>query len=37
MKYIVETKWYCEEFDNYRNAEIFCIEHGIHCENIYEE
>lgn len=24
------------EFKTYREAEIFCISNGIHCENIYE-
>lgn len=27
----------CAEFNTYREAEIFCIDNGIHCENIYEE
>ena len=37
MKYIVETGRFFEEFETYREAEIFCGENGIHCENIYEE
>lgn len=34
--FIVEYNIQCEEFDTYRQAEIFCGEHSIHCENIYE-
>ena len=26
-----------EIFDNYRNAEIYCGERGISCEEIYED
>lgn len=36
MNYIVEYNNICEEFDTYRNAEIYCIEKGIPCEFIYE-
>ena len=25
------------EFTSYRDAEIFCISHGIHCEEIEED
>lgn len=35
--YIVDTAYCYKEFDNYRNAEIFCGENGISCEEIYEE
>ena len=34
--FIVECNIQCEEFDTYRQAEIYCGENGIHCENIYE-
>lgn len=34
--FTVEYNIQCEEFDTYRQAEIYCGEHGIHCENIYE-
>ena len=37
MKYIVETGRFFKEFENYEQAELFCGENGIHCENIYEE
>ncbi len=36
MKYFVECGLIYEEFATYRDAEIYCGEHGIHCENIYE-
>jgi len=36
MKYFVEDGMVYEEFATYREAEIYCGEHGIHCENIYE-
>lgn len=35
--FIVETKMDFKEFDNYREAEIFCGENGISAEEIYEE
>ena len=36
MNYFVEFGRVYEEFATYREAEIFCGENGIHCENIYE-
>lgn len=35
--FVVETKMDCVEFETYREAEIFCGEQGITCDNIYEE
>lgn len=35
--FIVETGLDFKEFDNYREAEIFCGENGILAEEIYEE
>ena len=37
MKYIVETGRFFKEFETYEQAELFCGENGIHCENIFEE
>lgn len=39
MVYIVEDYEHriYKEFRTYRDAEIYCGENGIHCENIYEE
>lgn len=37
MKYYVEYGICCEEFDTYRDAEIYCGERGIPCENIFED
>lgn len=37
MKYYVDNGIYYEEFDLYREAEIFCGENGIPCEEIYED
>ena len=37
MKYYVDNGIYYEEFDSYREAEIFCGENGISCEEIYED
>ena len=36
MKYLVETRFYCEVLDTYDTAEIFCYERGIHPEEIVE-
>ena len=36
MKYMIEMRIGCEIFNTYEEAEIFCGEHGIHPENIYE-
>lgn len=36
-KYIVETAYNFQEFDNYRDAEIYCGEKNIPCDCIYEE
>lgn len=36
MKYFVEYGCIYEEFNTYKEAEIFCGENGIYCENIYE-
>lgn len=36
MKYFVEYGYIYEEFETYHEAEIFCCENGIYCENIYE-
>ena len=36
MKYIIETRIGCEVLDTYELAEIFCIDHGIHPEEIVE-
>lgn len=35
--FVVDYGMFVEEFANYREAEIFCGEHGISCEYIYEE
>lgn len=35
--FVVETKMDYVEFEDYRDAEIFCGEQGITCDNIYEE
>ena len=35
--FVVDYRTYVREFATYREAEIFCGEHGIPCENIYEE
>lgn len=35
-RHIVECGHIVHEFDTYREAEIFCGERGISCENIYE-
>jgi hypothetical protein len=35
--FVVETKMDYVEFETYREAEIFCGEQGITCDNIYEE
>lgn len=37
MHYVVEWGIQCEEFDTYREAEIYCGERGIPCEEIYQE
>ena len=39
MVYIVEDYEHriYKEFHTYREAELYCGEHGIHCENIYKE
>ena len=36
-KYIVETVYTFKEFDEYRDAEIYCGENNIPCDSIYEE
>ena len=36
MKYCVETINTYMEFATYREAEIYCGEHNISCEDIYE-
>jgi hypothetical protein len=36
-KYIVETVYKFKEFDEYRDAEIYCGENNIPCDCIYEE
>lgn len=36
MMYCVDFGMTYEEFATYREAEIFCGENGIGCENIYE-
>jgi hypothetical protein len=36
MNYFVETRICCEYFATYEEAEIYCAEHGIHPEDIYE-
>ena len=38
MKYFVESYEHriYKEFRTYREAEIYCGENNIHCENIYE-
>jgi hypothetical protein len=36
MMYFVEYGSHYEEFENYYDAEIYCGERGISCENIYE-
>jgi hypothetical protein len=36
MKYLIEARMVCEVKDTYREAEIFCAEHGIHPEEIVE-
>lgn len=35
--FVVETRLGFEEFATYREAEIYCGEHGIPCEEIFEE
>ena len=35
--FIVDTSYDYAEFNTYREAEIYCGENGISCENIYEE
>lgn len=35
--FVVEAKFDYVEFKTYREAEIFCGEQGITCDNIYEE
>ncbi len=37
MKYIIENGINFIEFNTYREAEVFCGEHGIDTQNIYEE
>ena len=37
IMFVVDFERVYEEFATYREAEIFCGERGIHCENIYEE
>ena len=37
MGYIVMWGIQCEEFDTYREAEIYCGECDIPCEEIYEK
>ena len=39
MNYCVEVyeRRIYKEFATYREAELYCGENGIHCENIYEE
>ena len=36
-KYIVETTYNFQEFDEYRDAEIYCGKNNIPCDSIYEE
>lgn len=36
MKYYVDCGMFYKEFETYREAEIFCGEHGICCDEIYE-
>lgn len=35
--YIVETEMDCVEFNTYHEAEAYCYNNKISCENIYEE
>lgn len=35
--FIVDTSYDYAEFNTYREAEIYCAENGISCENIFEE
>ena len=35
--FVVETKMGWVEFECYRDAEIFCAEHGLGCDEIYED
>ena len=37
MQYFVDCGIMGCWFDTYEQAELFCGENGIHCENIYEE
>lgn len=37
MTYFVEYNGIYEEFETYREAEIYCGERGIPCEFIYED
>ena len=37
MKYIIDIRYCYEEFTDYRTAELYCAEHGIHPEEIHEE
>lgn len=37
MGYIVDWGIQCEEFATYREAEVYCGERSIPCEEIYQE
>ena len=37
MKYFIDVRFLCyREFATYEEAELFCGEHGIHAEEIFE-
>ena len=35
--FIVMDLFIYEEFPTYREAELYCVNHGIDCDNIYSE
>ena len=35
--FVVETRFGCEMFEDYCEAEVFCATHGIHPEEIVDE
>lgn len=36
MKYVIDVRFCFEVFNDYRTAELFCAERGIHPEEIIE-
>lgn len=35
--FIIDINMHYEEFETYREAELWCAEHGVHPEEIIEE